>query len=120
MCARVLKAGFGSSPTFCCRSTLIRAEPGGVTFQSNPRPSRRCIVSTVSTRTFEYEFVRLGENRVSSFFGPQTKARHDYQEVVHAHARDGWRLVQIFAPGVAAFGAAKYYELIFEREHAAD
>jgi hypothetical protein len=24
--------------------------------------------------------------------------------------------VQIFAPGVAAFGAAKYYELIFERE----
>jgi hypothetical protein len=26
------------------------------------------------------------------------------------------RLVQIFAPGVAAFGAAKYYELIFERE----
>ena len=25
-------------------------------------------------------------------------------------------LVQIFAPGVAAFGAAKYYELIFERE----
>ena len=34
----------------------------------------------------------------------------------HEHARDGWRLVQIFAPGVAAFGAAKYYELIFERE----
>jgi hypothetical protein len=35
---------------------------------------------------------------------------------VHEHARDGWRLVQIFAPGVAAFGAAKYYELILERE----
>jgi hypothetical protein len=39
---------------------------------------------------------------------------------VHEHARDGWRLVQIFAPGVAAFGAAKYYELIFERERAED
>jgi hypothetical protein len=26
--------------------------------------------------------------------------------------------VQIFAPGIAAFGAAKYYELIFERESA--
>jgi hypothetical protein len=39
---------------------------------------------------------------------------------VHEHARDGWRLVQIFAPGVAAFGAAKYYELIFERERAGD
>ena len=35
---------------------------------------------------------------------------------MHQHARDGWRLVQIFAPGVAAFGAAKYYEFIFERE----
>ena len=26
----------------------------------------------------------------------------------------------IFTPGVAAFGAAKYYELIFERERAED
>jgi hypothetical protein len=39
---------------------------------------------------------------------------------VRQHARDGWRLVQIFAPGVAAFGAAKYYELIFERERTED
>jgi hypothetical protein len=28
--------------------------------------------------------------------------------------------VQIFAPGVAAFGAARYYELIIERERAED
>jgi hypothetical protein len=27
--------------------------------------------------------------------------------------------VQIFAPGIAAFEAAKYYEVIFERENAA-
>jgi hypothetical protein len=27
-----------------------------------------------------------------------------------------WRLLQIFAPGVAAFGAARYYEFILERE----
>jgi Domain of unknown function (DUF4177) len=39
---------------------------------------------------------------------------------VHEHGQDGWRLVQIFAPGVAAFGAARYYELIFERERAED
>ena len=74
------------------------------------------MVSAVATRMFEYDFVRIGEGRVSALFGPQTKARHDYQAVVHERARDGWRLVQIFAPGVAAFGAAKYYELIFERE----
>ena len=65
---------------------------------------------------FEYRFVRIGENRLSMFFGIQDKARNAYEEIVHEHAQGGWRLVQIFAPGVAAFGAAKYYELIFERE----
>jgi Domain of unknown function (DUF4177) len=69
---------------------------------------------------FEYKFVRVGEGRASALFGPQEKARDTYEAVVHEHARDGWRLVQIFAPGVAAFGAAKYYELIFERELPAD
>jgi hypothetical protein len=69
---------------------------------------------------FEYKFVRIGENRLSALFGPQKEARGAYEAVVEEYARDGWRLVQIFAPGVAAFGAAKYYELIFERELAAD
>lgn len=65
---------------------------------------------------YEYKFVRLGESRTSAFFGVHTTARKTYQDVVREQARDGWRLLQIFAPGVAAFGAAKYYELIFERE----
>jgi hypothetical protein len=74
------------------------------------------MTSTTHVRnTFEYEFVRLGEYRGSALFGVQDKARKGYEDVVHEHARDGWRLVQIFAPGVAAFGAARYYELIFER-----
>ena len=71
-------------------------------------------------RTYEYRFVRLGEYRGSALFGVSDKARGSYEDVVHEHARDGWRLVQVFAPGVAAFGAAKYYELIFERERAND
>ena len=73
-------------------------------------------MTAIATRSYEYKFVRIGENRVSSLFGPAESARRDYQDVVREHARDGWRLVQIFAPGVAAFGAARYYELIFERE----
>jgi hypothetical protein len=28
---------------------------------------------------------------------------------------EGWRLVQIFAPGVGGYGAAKDDELVFER-----
>ena len=48
-------------------------------------------------------------------FGVRDSEREVYRDVVHEHARHGWRLVQIFAPGTAAFGAARYYELIFER-----
>ena len=68
--------------------------------------------------TYEYEFVRLGESRGSAVLGVADRARkaEAYQSFVHEHADEGWRLVQIFAPGVAAFGAARYYELIFERE----
>lgn len=65
--------------------------------------------------TFEYEFVRLGQYWGSALF-VRDKARESYQAVVEERARDGWRLVQIFAPGIAAFGAAKYFELVFERE----
>ena len=72
------------------------------------------------SKGFEYKFVRLGECRTSALFGPNGEGRKTYRSVVEDQARDGWRLVQIFAPGVAAFGAAKYYELIFEREKAND
>ena len=66
--------------------------------------------------TCEYKFVRVGQYRGSALFGVQDKARETYQDSVHQHAAEGWRLVQIFAPGIAAYGAAKYFELIFERE----
>jgi Domain of unknown function (DUF4177) len=74
----------------------------------------------VTEMTREYKFVRVGQYRGSALFGVQDKARETYQDIVHRHAAEGWRLVQIFAPGIAAFGAAKYYELIFEREKADD
>jgi hypothetical protein len=70
----------------------------------------------VMTSTYEYKFVRIGEYAGSALFGVRDRDRNAYEAIVHEHACDGWRLVQIFAPGVAAFGAAKYYELIFERE----
>ena len=66
--------------------------------------------------TYEYKFVRIGEYGGSALFGVRDKDRKGYEHIVHEHAKDGWRLVQIFAPGVAAFGAARYYEFIFERE----
>jgi hypothetical protein len=64
-------------------------------------------------KRYEYKFVRLGEG----WLAVKRSERSDYQAEIERHARDGWRLVQIFAPGTGAYGAARYYELIFEREH---
>ena len=64
------------------------------------------------SRKYEYEFVRLGEGWIAA----RREAKQDYQRIVHDYARKGWRLVQVFAPGVGGYGAAKYFELIFERE----
>ena len=61
---------------------------------------------------YEYKFVRLGEG----WSGARREARDHYQQQIHQHARDGWRLVQVFAPSTGIYGAAKYYELILERE----
>jgi Domain of unknown function (DUF4177) len=82
------------------------------------RPGPVSIDEEVIEMSHEYKFVRVGQYRGSALFGVQDKARETYQGIVNDHAADGWRLVQIFAPGIAAFGAAKYYELIFERERA--
>ena len=65
-----------------------------------------------SDTRYEYKFLRLGEG----WAGVRSEARDRYQEQIHQHARDGWRLVQIFVPGIGVYGAASYYELILERE----
>jgi hypothetical protein len=65
---------------------------------------------------YECKFVRIGEYSGSALFGVQDKDRKDYEHVVHEHAKDGWRLAQVFAPGAAADGGARYYEFIFKRE----
>jgi hypothetical protein len=66
---------------------------------------------SATARRFEYEFVRLGEGWASV----KREAKDQYQEIVHRYAGQGWRLVQVFTPGIGVYGAAKYYELIFER-----
>ncbi len=65
------------------------------------------------SQKYEYKFVRLGEGMM----GVKKSARQQYQQVINEHANEGWRLVQIFAPAIAGYGSAKYYEIIFEREN---
>jgi hypothetical protein len=61
---------------------------------------------------YEYKFVRLGEG----WTAVRSSGKDEYQNTVHQYASQGWRLVQVFAPGIGVYGTAKYYELIFERE----
>ena len=56
------------------------------------------IATTTQVERYEYKFVRVGEYRGSALFGVRDSEREAYQGVVHEHARQGWRLVQIFAP----------------------
>ena len=69
------------------------------------------------SRRYEYEFVRLKQtnNWFTGMGFPSQEARDEYQDVVHKYAGQGWRLVQIFAPGISIEGMAAYFELIFER-----
>ncbi len=61
---------------------------------------------------YEYKFVRLGEG----ILGVKKGARMTYQDEIEKYSHEGWRLIQIFAPGTGGYGTAKYYELILERE----
>ena len=61
---------------------------------------------------YEYKFLRIGEG----WLGVKKEGMNGYQDVVHQHADEGWRLVQVFAPSFGAYGTSKYVEMIFERE----
>ena len=62
-------------------------------------------------KQFDYKFERID----AGLFGMQ-KAEKDYRNVILSHGREGWRLVQVFAPVGQGMAGPKYYEMIFERE----
>lgn len=64
---------------------------------------------------YEYKFQRI---RLGGTILSEKKPEANYYEVIREYAKEGWRLVQIFAPTVSVIdgGTANYYELIFEKE----
>lgn len=60
---------------------------------------------------YEYKFVELD---LKGFF--ELKPTEDYHEIIHTHAREGWRLIQMVTPPTGSYGAATHFELIFERK----
>ncbi len=61
---------------------------------------------------YEYKFIEITlKTRLTG-----TKPVEDYHEIIDHHAKEGWKLVQIFAPAIKGYGAAEYYEIILERQ----
>jgi len=60
---------------------------------------------------FEYKFVRIGKG----WFWPSSESEREYRDTIRKHAREGWRLVQVFAPSNGIYGLSRYYEIILER-----
>jgi len=65
----------------------------------------------VAATTYEYKFVMVELKSGFSRYMP----KQDYHEIIQHLSKEGWRLVQIFAPATAGFGTASYFELIFEK-----
>jgi hypothetical protein len=61
---------------------------------------------------YEYKFVKV---EVSNF-SFKAKLKDDYHEIIYQHAKEGWKLFQIFAPPMYGQGTAAFFDIIFERE----
>jgi len=60
---------------------------------------------------YEYRFVKVELKLGWSTDEP----RQDYHRIIEDHAREGWRLVEIFAPATTGTGWSSYFEVILER-----
>lgn len=60
---------------------------------------------------YEYKFVKV---ELSNW---NKAPKEDYHEIIHNHAKEVWKFVQIFAPGTSGYGAASYFEIIFEKPY---
>ncbi len=63
------------------------------------------------TDTYEYEIIRIKKKGIVNIH-----LKEDYREIIKEKAREGWRLVQIFAPPLEGYGTIKFVDLIFERK----
>jgi hypothetical protein len=60
---------------------------------------------------YEYKFVKID---IKGWL--KRNPKEDYHRIVDEYAKDGWRLIQIFAPGLSGYGEVAFFELIFEKE----
>lgn len=63
------------------------------------------------TETYEYDIIRVRKKGTL-----KVRFEEDYREIIKQKAREGWRLVQLFAPPIEGYGVVKFVDLIFERK----
>ena len=63
---------------------------------------------------YEYKFIKIHVG-YKPFAFTQTLSE-DYHKIIEEQTKEGWRLVQIFAPPIRGYGNAEYFEMIFEKE----
>jgi len=61
-------------------------------------------------KKYTYEFKKIKPKLFTR------KPEENYEKIIKEKAREGWKLVQIFAPGTGPNGTVGHYELIFEKE----
>ena len=69
----------------------------------------------MKNKLYEYTFVEV---KLDGNFLFDKKPRENYHNIIREHAKNGWRLVQIFSPTVSVIsgGTSSFYEMIFERK----
>ena len=64
----------------------------------------------------EYKFVTVAMKTKMHLLVVRSAPEEDYHQIIHQHAKEGWRLVQVFAMATVGYGGVENIELIFERE----
>lgn len=60
----------------------------------------------------EYKFEKVKVKGMPGFY----QKIADYQQIIHARAKERWELVQVFTPPISLYGAAGFIEIIFARD----
>lgn len=68
-------------------------------------------IKRVGKLMYEYKFVQV-ELKHGLL---KSTSKEDYREIIQQNAEEGWRFVQIFAPGTGTVGSVDNFELIFEK-----
>ncbi|OEH91143.1 DUF4177 domain-containing protein [Bacillus solimangrovi] len=59
---------------------------------------------------YEHKFVKVDLSKFKLI------PDEDYHNIIYDYEKEGWELVQIFAPGIKTYGMPSFYELIFKRK----